>query len=404
MKKQPLGIYIHWPFCTSKCPYCDFSSIVRNNIDESLWTEALLKNLERYKHLSHSHAICSIFFGGGTPSLMTTHTIEKIIKRICKLFDIESGVEITIEANPSTFSLQKLKDLYNAGINRLSIGVQSFQPESLRFLGRNHSVIQAHNGIEDGLTVFKNVSIDLIFGYHNQTQEMWLDDLHNAIQHHINHLSCYQLTFEKNTPFYQLLHSNQIQHISDEEELSFAQLTKQALLDTHLQKYETSNWAQGDKQCIHNMLYWRYQDYLGIGPSAHSRITYNIGCNNTIIVNEDLRVKKQAIEQIRSPEAWLKAVLSEDNQPSPCNNQDAMKYKYLSEKRYVLSYKEMTYEKILMGLRLKEGVRLTEYDTKHLNTQKIIHMEDILSYDYNILKTRNQGEFLINYILSEILL
>lgn len=395
MKKLQLGIYVHWPFCTQKCPYCDFSSIVRNNVDEALWLEALLKNLERYKYLSHSHEVCSVFFGGGTPSLMHPSTLETILQRIEKYFSITHDAEITIEANPATFSRQKLQDFRISGVNRLSIGIQSFQASSLEFLGRNHTDIQAHQSIENGQLVFDNVSIDLIFGYHKQTPEMWHDDLHKAIQHHVHHLSCYQLTFEPNTPFYQRLKNKQMQHISDEEELLFAQITSQTLRSTSLQKYEISNWSCEDKQCRHNMLYWRYEDYLGIGPSAHSRITYQTDHDSTAFC-------KLAIEQIRAPDTWLKSIITDDNHHFTYNNHNAMQQIYFSEKRHVLSEEETTYEKILMGLRLQEGVHLTINNLKYINVEKIKQMSDILSYENNILKTRAQGEFLTNYILSEI--
>lgn len=306
---KSFGIYIHWPYCLSKCPYCDFFSLPSTRIDETLF---LNRYIQEIQCLPKGSCVTSIFFGGGTPSLMSCHMIETILSTLSDNFILPKDIEISLEVNPDAISFHKMKCLNALGINRLSIGVQALDAPSLRFLGRRHSLETAHQCIQDASSVFQNLSIDLIYARPNQTWEMWEKELDEALQYHLPHYSLYELTIEDDTPF-----ARRAICSADEEtsrQLFLKTMGKMDLAGVPL--YEVSNFALHGFECHHNQAYWQSHDYVGIGPSAHGRLG------------------KIATENPKNINDWLNG----------------------KQNVYALSDTEKQEERILMGLRQKEGI------------------------------------------------
>ncbi len=305
------GIYIHWPYCLSKCPYCDFASSVCQTPD----FESLLRGYERdilifKEKINHYSPITSIFFGGGTPSLMPISFCEKLFQLIQKNFDLSADVEISLEANPDAITKNKMIDFKKLGINRLSIGVQALNEADLRFLGRRHSLARALTCVYEAQNVFENVNMDLIYARPTQTVADWQRELSQALALDLKHYSLYQLTIEENTLFGR-------QHVSAADEntsVELYRLTEQMMSDAGVPGYEISNYARIGFACRHNLTYWRGADYLGLGPAAQGRI------GNWETINP------------RTPREWLK------NGP----------------KCTLLTPTERLQERVIMGLRLKQ--------------------------------------------------
>lgn len=266
-----LSIYLHWPFCKSKCPYCDFFSQVKKNIDQDVIIEGYLNQLDQYCHMLPQRHIASIFFGGGTPSLITPANITAILKKIDSLWGLDNECEISLEANPNTNTPTLFKDLRSAGINRLSLGIQSLDDNELKFLGRTHTSNEAINAIDSVLKNFDNHSIDLIYALPNQTAKSWQHQLDIASSFGLKHISLYQLTIEENTLFYR----KGIKPLCEEEATNLYNLTEERLSIKNYLKYEVSNYAQTNYESKHNLGYWIGRDYIGIGKAAHGRIKYN---------------------------------------------------------------------------------------------------------------------------------
>jgi putative oxygen-independent coproporphyrinogen III oxidase len=267
------SLYIHIPYCVSKCPYCDFNSHVVQEIPEQGYTDALLHELEYYGNSDdwRGRTVQSIFFGGGTPSTFHPNSIGKLLAWVAATFPIDADCEITLEANPSTVDSDKFFGYRDAGVNRISIGVQSFQPRILKFLGRVHSVDEARKALEVVQHAgFDNFSFDLIYANPGQTLAELGADLDEALEIHPPHLSAYNLTFEEGTPFHHEYRSGRMQSLSEDEEIAMAELIEAKLLRAGLRRYEISNYAQPGRHSRHNVNYWRYGDYLGLGAGAHS--------------------------------------------------------------------------------------------------------------------------------------
>lgn len=262
------GIYIHWPFCIKKCPYCDFNSHVVRTIDQKVWLKHYLKDLNDYEDDYKDKKIETLFFGGGTPSLMSANTVEKIIDKL----NLSSDVEITLEVNPSFVESKHLQDFKIAGVNRLSIGVQSFRDENLKFLQRVHSAQEAISVIEKTSNIFNNFSFDLIYGLHNDNLAKWKEDLDFALSFMPNHISLYQLSIEENTKFKKLYDLGRLKVLDDDTSVDLYQYTEQFLRSKNILQYEVSNYAKKGFESKHNLKYWNYEEYLGYGPGAHSRI------------------------------------------------------------------------------------------------------------------------------------
>lgn len=264
----PFGIYIHWPYCLSKCPYCDFFSRVQKNVKQEKIIEDYLKELDFYYELCPDETVSSIFFGGGTPSLLKPELIEKIINHICKRWPTQKNIEISLEANPNTDNGQLFRNLKEAGINRLSLGVQALNDNDLKFLGRSHNLQQAIKSIDSVLKTFDNHSMDLIYARPQQKRSAWIKELNQAVSFGFKHLSLYQLTIEEGTFFAQ----KGIKPLEDETAAILYQDTGDILSSHAYERYEISNYAQTGFASRHNLLYWQGDNYLGIGPAAHGRI------------------------------------------------------------------------------------------------------------------------------------
>lgn len=268
---EELGIYLHWPFCKSKCPYCDFFSKVNPRINQNEIINGYLAQLEQYRKILQSRHIKSIFFGGGTPSLITPDNIERILAKINTLWGIDSSTEISLEANPNTDSPTLFYDLRQAGINRLSLGVQSFNDSELKFLGRTHNSVQALQAIDNMQKHFTNCSIDLMYALPDQTTKSWQKQLQQACDLGFKHISLYQLTIEDGTVFAK----KKIQLPDENKAVELYLLTEDFLSARGLHKYEVSNYAKENYQSRHNLIYWQGGEYIGIGQSAHGRLKLN---------------------------------------------------------------------------------------------------------------------------------
>lgn len=380
---DPLHVYIHWPFCKSKCPYCDFNSHVRNSINEQEWLDAYLKEIDYFSDIIRNRSIKTIFFGGGTPSLMSATTIESIINKLNSISTFQE-IEITIEANPTSSEIQKFKDFKNAGINRISIGVQSLIKKDLKFLGREHSNNEAIEAIESASSIFDNYSFDLIYSRPGQTTKEWEKELKQALKYARNHISLYQLAIEKGTQFYSDVKKKKFTIPEQEHALELYHLTNNILADNNLLRYEISNYALKGKESMHNLGYWKYREYLGIGAGAHSKVKIN--------------GKLHHIMMIHNPEKWLKSVQTKSHG--------------IQTKKEMLG-SEIAMEYLLMGLRLEEGINI-DYFKKHFSEDLLNHISleklkffeknNLLTYNNNILNLTDSGKLVLNNIVLSILL
>jgi len=325
-----IGLYIHWPFCLSKCPYCDFNSHVVETVDHSRWEKALVKELTFLSRNQKQKKLKSIFFGGGTPSLMKPETVFQAIQTAKKIWRVKQPIEITLEANPSSIEYQTFNSFKQAGINRVSLGIQAFDDKALSFLGRSHDRLDAINALEAAHKSFDRVSFDLIYARPQQTIDSWLLELGQALDLAGEHMSVYQLTIEKGTAFYSQHKKGGFEMPSSETAADFYEVTNEKLSSAGLQNYEISNYAHLGSECQHNMIYWRSEDYLGVGPGAHSRLT-------------DIKGKRRATRSLTAPFSWLKEVEANGN---------------ALVEQTILGTSEQLTETIMMGLRLKEGVSL----------------------------------------------
>jgi oxygen-independent coproporphyrinogen-3 oxidase len=323
MSANPLALYVHWPFCVSKCPYCDFNSHVRESIDQHVWREALLADLAHEAPLLPGRELTSIFFGGGTPSLMDPATVESIIRSAIACWSPASDIEITLEANPNSVESARFADLAAAGINRVSLGLQSFDDHALAFLGRGHSSREGFGALEVAQKNFRRVSFDLIYALPGDTEESWSASLGQALSLGTTHLSLYQLTIEPGTRFATMVSRGEFEPLESDVAASLYELTEAMTASAGMPGYEISNHARRGQESRHNLTYWRYGDYSGVGPGAHGR-----------------RLGMRTVRH-RKPENFLSAVGRnghgvQEEQP--------------------LSRTEAADEALVMGLRLREGV------------------------------------------------
>ncbi len=273
-KQGGFGLYIHWPFCQAKCPYCDFNSHVVASIDQKRWADAYLVEIDRVAALTSDRILNTVFFGGGTPSLMDARTIDVIMDRIRRNWTISNNIEVTMEANPSSVEAHRFAAYRSAGVNRISLGIQALNNADLKMLGRLHSVEEARNALDIALSTFDRVSFDLIYARQKQSLADWESELSTALSYSTDHLSLYQLTIEPGTAFGDRFEVGKLRDLPDEElAADMFELTQSMTSTAGLPAYEISNHARPGQESQHNLIYWRGGDYLGIGPGAHGRLT-----------------------------------------------------------------------------------------------------------------------------------
>jgi oxygen-independent coproporphyrinogen-3 oxidase len=332
---DPLALYIHWPFCLAKCPYCDFNSHVRNRIDQDRFAAALRRELAHEAGRLGRRRLTSVFFGGGTPSLMRPRTVAALLDDAARWFAMDETAEITLEANPTSVEAGRLAEFRAAGVNRISVGIQSLDPDALRMLGREHSVSEAVTALTLARNLFPRISFDLIYARPGQTARAWGTELRTALAIAADHLSLYQLTIEPGTQFEALHRQGKVVLPDEATAAGLYRATEAACAKAGLRAYEISNYAVPGGESRHNLAYWRYQDYAGIGPGAHGR---------TMIGGQ-----LHATRRHRAPEVWAERVeqaghgLTSD-EPVPAA--------------------ERAREALLMGLRLAEGIGLAAFHAR----------------------------------------
>ncbi len=328
---QPLALYIHWPFCVSKCPYCDFNSHVREGIDQQAWLEALLADMAHEAALTTGRKLSSIFFGGGTPSLMPPATVAALINAAQQHWGFAPDIEITLEANPSSVEAARFADLAAAGVNRVSLGLQALDDDALAFLGRAHNVAESLQALATAQREFGRVTFDLIYARPSQSAAEWREELRRAIGFGTGHLSLYQLTIEEGTRFASDVRKGVFTPADDDHGAELYDITQDMMAGAGLPAYEISNHARIGEESRHNLIYWRYQDYIGIGPGAHGRRL------------------SMATQRHKKPENYLAAM---------ARNQHGI----VSEEALDPATRAM--EALLMGLRLREGVNLADISAR----------------------------------------
>jgi putative oxygen-independent coproporphyrinogen III oxidase len=384
---EGFGLYVHWPFCVSKCPYCDFNSHVSDRIDQSAWHRAYLQELAYFAALTPGRTLTSIFFGGGTPSLMDPDTTAAIILAARRHWATAPELEITLEANPGTVDAARFTAFHAAGVNRLSMGVQSLNAEDLKFLGRKHSVDEARAAWRAAARVFSRVSFDLIYARPNQTLAQWQTELAEALRevrdNNMTHLSLYQLTMEDGTPM-AADYAKKAFTLPDEDVGSdMFEATQELCAGAGFPAYEVSNHAAPGQECRHNLVYWRGGDYVGVGPGAHGRLTLPSG---TV-----------ATRQIKAPSMWLKRVDKDD---------------HATQETESLNAKARAEEMLMMGLRLTEGVHEARFErlsglslAQHTNavaTQRLID-QGFLEKGNGRIRATPRGRLALNEVLRQLL-
>jgi oxygen-independent coproporphyrinogen-3 oxidase len=375
---QPFGIYVHWPFCAAKCPYCDFNSHVRSQFDETAWIGGIVRELQYVAELQCPvrPEVETIFFGGGTPSLMQGRAVAAVLDTIARLWRMSPAAEITLESNPASADAQRFREYRSAGVNRLSLGVQALNDADLKALGRLHSADEAKAALRFGTEIFPRVSFDLIYARPQQTADAWREELTEALSFGSEHLSLYQLTIEPATPFATLARSGALVVPDDDAAASLYELTQELTDAAGLPAYEISNHAREGAECCHNLLYWRYGDYAGVGPGAHGRLT--------------LDGRRIATSSERLPERWQSLVGAQGHGLTEYTD---------------VSTEAAAREHLLMALRLREGLDLAAYETRWgaaLDRERIALLESdgLLSQRLGRLSATARGTLVLNSLIA----
>lgn len=381
--KRGFGIYVHWPFCKAKCPYCDFNSHVRAEIDEAAWRASYLKELAHFAALTPGRSVSSIFFGGGTPSLMNPATTQAVIDAVARHWRIANDIEITLEANPTSVEAGKLHDFRQAGINRVSLGIQALEDRELKFLGRQHNADEALAALDLAAGTFARFTFDLIYARPGQTPAAWRQELTRALTFAADHISLYQLTIETGTVFEQAYARGDFQLPDEETQSALFEMTQEILGGAGMPAYEISNHAKPDSESRHNLVYWRYGDYVGIGPGAHGRLT--------------LDGRKIATRQHRAPERWLEMVASQG---------------HATRQQEEITRADRVSEMVMMGLRLAEGIPLSRFTAETgaemrdcLDAARLARLTDggFLEIRGDRLLATEAGRQRLNAVLGELL-
>ena len=363
-----LALYVHWPFCVSKCPYCDFNSHVREGVDQARWRDALLADLAHEAAETRGMRLGSIFFGGGTPSLMPPATVAALIAAAEDHWGFAPDIEITLEANPSSVEAARFADLAAAGVNRVSLGLQSLDDTALRFLGRAHDVAEGLAALDTAQAVFGRVSFDLIYALPGQSEAAWQAELGRALGFGTSHLSLYQLTIEPGTRFAALAAKGELIPADPDESAALYELTQEMAEAAGLPAYEISNHARPGAESRHNLAYWRYRPYAGVGPGAHGRRN------------------GRATQRHRKPENWLNALAQSGH--GIAGEQE-------------IGAREARVEALLMGLRLAEGVACGPEDLDMAAVGRLA-TQGLVAFDGTRLRASPRGMLLLDAILAEV--
>jgi putative oxygen-independent coproporphyrinogen III oxidase len=361
------GVYIHWPFCAAKCPYCDFNSHVRSVVDEAAWAQGIVRELEHVAALQGETRpiVRTIFFGGGTPSLMSGRAVGRALETVARLWPMANDVEVTLESNPASADAARFADYRAAGVNRLSIGVQALNDADLKTLGRLHDVAEAKRALALAQSTFERISLDLIYARPRQTAQAWRAELKEALAFGTEHLSLYQLTIEPATPFATLHRTGALVIPDDDHAAALYETTQEMTQAAGLPAYEISNHAAPGAEARHNLLYWRYGDYAGVGPGAHGRLT--------------LDGTRFATETERLPERWTTATMRMDE----------------------IAPKDAAREHLLMNLRLAEGLDLAAFAARwgwRPDATRVSN--DLLVVEDGWLKATPRGRLVLNAVIA----
>ncbi|SLN33536.1 radical SAM family heme chaperone HemW [Pseudooctadecabacter jejudonensis] len=373
---EGFGIYLHWPFCQAKCPYCDFNSHVVGSVDDDVWAEAFEAELDRIAELTDDRLLNSVFFGGGTPSLMAVSTVERIMEKIRARWRLANDLEVTLEANPTSIEADRFAGYHAAGVNRVSVGVQALNDPDLKKLGRLHSAEDALRAVDVARSTFDRVSFDLIYARQDQSIEAWDAELRQALSYDPDHLSLYQLTIEDGTAFGDRFKRGTLRGLPDEDlAADMWDVTQSLCSEAGLPAYEVSNHAKSGQESRHNLIYWSSGDWAGIGPGAHGRLT--------------LDGTRFATVGAKAPAAWLERVKTQghgDVENTPLTSTDCLE------------------EQVMMGLRLVDGITLPPSwinsklnEIRYLDDLGLIHLEN------ETLRVSAAGRPVLNSILDRLL-
>ncbi|MDO5756423.1 MAG: radical SAM family heme chaperone HemW [Rhodobacterales bacterium] len=373
------GLYLHWPFCAAKCPYCDFNSHVSKSIDQDAWRNAYLQEIDRYAALTQGRVLNSVFFGGGTPSLMPARTVQAILDRVRERWTLANDVEITLEANPGSVETTRFAGYAYAGVNRVSLGIQALDDSHLKRLGRIHTVAEAKAAFDIARAQFDRVSFDLIYARQDQTLAEWRLELAEALSMAVDHLSLYQLTIEPNTAFGARHAAGGLRGLPAEDlAADMYEVTQELCNAAGMPAYEVSNHAAPGAESRHNMIYWKQGDYVGIGPGAHGRMTCGLA--------------RWATEAHSNPAKWLAE--SEDGKTErPWTSVPPL---------------DRASEYLMMGLRLTTGIDLRRYAEladAPISREAVERLVDLgmIRLNNEMLAATHQGRMILNTVISELL-
>ncbi|WP_299372367.1 radical SAM family heme chaperone HemW [uncultured Tateyamaria sp.] len=370
------GLYVHWPFCAAKCPYCDFNSHVTRSVDHAAWCAALVSEVHKIGAETRGRTLNSVFFGGGTPSLMDPRTVDAILAAVHQTWPTANDLEVTLEANPTSVEASRFADFRTAGVNRVSMGIQALNDSDLKALGRMHSATEGLAAFDIARNTFDRVSFDLMYGRQNQSLTQWESELSQALSLGLDHVSLYQLTVEQGTAFGDRYNAGRLRGLPDDDlSADMYALTQDICAEHGLDRYEVSNHAKDGAESKHNLIYWRYGDYAGIGPGAHGRITTQGARLSTV--------------QTRMPAAWL----SGDDR----------------ELRSALTASDQATEFLLMGMRVRDGIsmdRYSEISGNPLNSSNIKALLEMgmIEIEGDQLRASDHGFALLNAVLEKLLI
>lgn len=384
MSQRNLGIYVHWPFCKAKCPYCDFNSHVRHQgVEPEAFGSALAAELGWFADQTPGRTVTSVFFGGGTPSLMPPAIVGQVIDQVASLWPVADDVEITLESNPTSAEAANFAGYRSAGVNRVSVGIQALDDADLKYLGRQHTVEEGLAAFQMAARIFPRTSFDLIYARPGQTPDQWKSELARALGEQQGHMSLYQLTIEPETTFFRLHEAGQLVTPHEDHAATMYEITQELTSAAGLPAYEVSNHARAGHECRHNMTYWTYGEYAGVGPGAHSRLIAQDG-------------SRLAVSMEKHPETWLQRIADEANGVVDSS---------------IVAGEDAAHECLLMGMRTTRGVslaRLEQMSGKQVDRSELNHLVSdgliVLSKDETAVVATPAGRQVLNSVIEHIAL